>query len=142
MRNQKALLIQKRFRGMRGRLLAAIARALKILRAKQNFAALDMQRFVRGCIARDHVKQTRAKKIHEKIVLKAVMLIQRIFRGHKGRESGDVERKVLPYICICVYVYMCICTHMYTHMYAHMYTHVYTPTYTHKYTHKLSLIHI
>ena len=114
MRNQKALLIQKRFRGMRGRLLAAIARALKILRAKQNFAALDMQRFVRGCIARDHVKQTRAKKIHEKIILKAAMLIQRIFRGHKGRESGDVERKVLPYICIYIYIYIYVHVYIYS----------------------------
>ena len=94
MRNAMALKIQKRFRGMRGRVLAAIAKALKILRAKQNFAAVEMQRFIRGCLARDHVKQTRAKKLHEKIVLKASMLIQRIFRGHKGRESGDVERKL------------------------------------------------
>ena len=94
MRHRKANEIQRLFRGARGRVYAAIARALKNLRKQQNYSCIVIQKFLRGCIARIHVKETRSEILRRKKELLSVMLVQRIFRGHKGRESLEIEREL------------------------------------------------
>ena len=93
-RHAAATVIQRHFRGFRGRALAAIARALKILRAKHQEAALEIQRYMRGCLARSHVKHHRVKVERERLELRSSISIQRIFRGHKGREAREIEMRL------------------------------------------------
>lgn len=94
MRHRKAIEIQRLFRGARGRVYAAIARALKALRKQQNYSCIVIQKFLRGCIARIHVKETKSEILRRKKELLSAMLMQRIFRGHKGRESLEIEREL------------------------------------------------
>ena len=94
MRHCKATEIQRIFRGARGRVYAAIAKALKQLRNQQNYSCIVIQKFLRGCIARIHVTETRSEVVRRKKELISVMLMQRVFRGHKGREALEVEREI------------------------------------------------
>ena len=94
MRNNFAKKIQRVFRGARGRVYAAIAKALKQLRAKYQFASIIIQKYIRGALSRMHVGEMREKILKQKKRLLGVMLIQRIFRGHKGREALEIEREV------------------------------------------------
>ena len=55
-RHRAAIAIQRSYRGYCGRLLAAVAKALRKLRSKHQYFALEMQRFVRGCVGRHHFK--------------------------------------------------------------------------------------
>ena len=92
--SKAATQIQRIFRGYRGKILAGIAKALRILRIRKNRAAVNIQRVTRGVHAREMVKHYRANVIREKTRRKAVLVVQRIFRGHKGREAADIEREV------------------------------------------------
>lgn len=90
-RNFLATQIQSVYRGYRGRLLGSVAKALLLLRSRQQFCALEMQRFLRGCMGRHYFALHRERVMeHRKRVIAAVLL-QRIFRGHKGRESREIE---------------------------------------------------
>merc|ERR1711908_61799 len=93
-RNSAASFIQKMFRGYRGKLLGAVARQLKILRLKKAVAAVMIQRNVRGMIGREFIKHYKANIIREQIRKNASILIQRIFRGHKGREARAIESEL------------------------------------------------
>jgi hypothetical protein len=55
-RHRATIAIQRSYRGYCGRLLAAVAKALRKLRSKHQYFALEMQRFVRGCVGRHHFK--------------------------------------------------------------------------------------
>eukprot|EP00601_Ochromonadales_sp_CCMP2298_P034234 CAMPEP_0173350688 /NCGR_PEP_ID=MMETSP1144-20121109/15044_1 /TAXON_ID=483371 /ORGANISM="non described non described, Strain CCMP2298" /LENGTH=934 /DNA_ID=CAMNT_0014298705 /DNA_START=87 /DNA_END=2892 /DNA_ORIENTATION=- len=92
--NAAAVQIARVYRGYRGRLLAAVARALRVLRAKQQFYAAEMQRYMRGCIGRHHFKVQRELETRRLRSVVAALLLQRIFRGHKGRESREIESRL------------------------------------------------
>ena len=93
-RNRMALRIQTIFRGYRGKILANIARGLRILRIRKNRSAVTIQRVVRGNVARAGVKHYRENVLRDQLRKKAVVVVQRIFRGHKGREAAEIEREV------------------------------------------------
>ena len=90
-RNAAALVIQYNYRGYRGRLLAAVARALRLLRAKQQFCSVEIQRFLRGCMGRYRFKVHKEFVTRRKRQTLACIQIQRMFRGHKGREAREIE---------------------------------------------------
>lgn len=90
-RNVAALKIQHNYRGYRGRLLAAVAFALRLLRAKHQLCALEIQRFLRGCMGRQRFQLHKEYVTRRKRQVIAVVHIQRLFRGHKGREARDIE---------------------------------------------------
>lgn len=87
-------IIQKYWRRHRGKLLAGIARALRILRIRKSRAAIIIQRIMRGIAAREGVKHYRLNVIRDKTRKTAVVVLQRVFRGHKGREASDIEREL------------------------------------------------
>ena len=58
---------------MRGRLFAAIARALKKLRFEHNLAATEMQRFIRGCLGRMHVALVKEKLRRQVYILADIL---------------------------------------------------------------------
>ena len=74
-RHHAAMVIQRMYRGYCGRLLAAVASALRKLRAKHQYFALEMQRFVRGCIGRQHFKVHRELFITIIIITINIILI-------------------------------------------------------------------
>lgn len=76
----------------RAKMLVAILRALFVMRKKKNFNALEIQRCWRGKVARVEIKAMMSEmKAHQKVLI-SIQLIQKIFRGHKGREIAEVER--------------------------------------------------
>ncbi len=66
--------------GYRGKLLSAVARALRILRIKQHFFAVEIQRYMRGCVGRAHFKIFKEIETKRRVMGKAAVEIQRIFR--------------------------------------------------------------
>ncbi len=74
-----------------GKLLAAVARALRILRIKQHFFAVELQRTLRGCVGRHHFKIYKEIETRRRVQQKCAVVIQRIYRGHKGREAREIE---------------------------------------------------
>lgn len=93
-RNHAATEMQRTFRGYRGRLLAAVAHALKLLRAQMNAAAMEIQRYARGYIGRNQVAHYKEKVERERLELRSCINIQRVFRGHKGREAREIEKEL------------------------------------------------
>jgi hypothetical protein len=87
--------IQRHFRGYRGRLLAAVTRALKLFRAKQQVSAVEVQRIARGMIGRIHARLFKELEMRRRNQIAACKQIQRIFRGHKGREAYEVEKALM-----------------------------------------------
>jgi hypothetical protein len=92
--NESALQIQRVYRGYRGRLLFAVAAALRILRSKQQFYALEIQRFLRGCMGRYYFKLHRDRVYFYRKQVRCAIHIQRIYRGHKGREAYAIEKEL------------------------------------------------
>jgi hypothetical protein len=92
--NKAAAELQRVYRGYRGRLLFAVAAALRVLRKKQQFYALEIQRFLRGCMGRYYFRLHKERVTFRKRQALASVQIQRIFRGHKGRESGEIEKEL------------------------------------------------
>jgi hypothetical protein len=94
LRNRMATEIQRVYRGGRGRILASITRALTELREKNQWYAREIQRCMRGKMTRNHLMGAKEEK--ERIRIRSVMSqrIQRIFRGHKGREACELEREL------------------------------------------------
>jgi hypothetical protein len=83
--------IQRIYRGYRGQLLAAMARALKLLRARQQFCAVEIQRCLRGCMGRWHFQLHKEMVTRERRRRAAAMIVQRLYRGHRGREAYEIE---------------------------------------------------
>lgn len=86
--------IQRIYRGYRGRLLSSLARALRLLRLRQQDCAVLLQRFLRGCMGRHHFnvyKELETRRLREIVASK---VIQRIYRGHKGREAYLIEKQL------------------------------------------------
>ena len=94
-RNTAATEVQRIFRGYRGKILAAVGRALRQFRARQQFSCREIQRWARGCVARAYVKRFVQAKERERKYKKSVLVMQRIYRGHKGREAAEIERQVM-----------------------------------------------
>jgi len=94
MKYQAARLIQKIFRGYRGKIVGIMMKQLKKLRLRKARAAVRIQCLVRGIIARAGVEHYKKNIIRDKIRKKAVILIQKIFRGHKGREARAIEKEL------------------------------------------------
>jgi hypothetical protein len=90
--NQKATILQCFWRTMRAKMIVAILRALKILRAKQYHNAREIQRVFRGMQVRIKMDKLRADMSDKILRILSVIKIQKIFRGHKGREIAEVER--------------------------------------------------
>lgn len=90
-RMDAATMIQCHYRGHCGRLLAAVARALRILRSKHQYYALELQRTLRGCMGRHHFNVHREFVLRRRTQIKCAREIQRIYRGHKGREARVIE---------------------------------------------------
>jgi hypothetical protein len=74
--------------------LFAIAKALRILRIIQNRNAIEMQRFLRGCIGRLKFKIFKEKTTRKKREQNASLLIQKLYRGYKGREAFLIEKEL------------------------------------------------
>ena len=93
-RFKAACKIQTVFRRYRGLIIGAMLAQLKTLRIRKGKAAVMIQRNARGMIARMGVVHFKENIIRGKIEKKAVTLIQRIFRGHKGREAREIEKEL------------------------------------------------
>jgi len=93
-RNYCSTQVQRIFRGYRGRILAAVAAALKVLRTKQNICAIELQRFIRGCLGRMYYKHHKAVTERFNRERAAVLTIQRLYRGHKGREVSEINAEI------------------------------------------------
>lgn len=89
---QKAIVLQCFWRTMRAKMIVAILRALRILRAKQYHNAREIQRVYRGYRVRVKMEEMRAQLMAHLARVLASIKIQKIFRGHKGREIAEVER--------------------------------------------------
>jgi hypothetical protein len=87
-----ATVLQCFWRICRAKMFVAILRALDVMRKKQNFHALEIQRCWRGKVARTEIKSMLSEMQAHVHLLKSVMLIQKLFRGHKGREIAEVEK--------------------------------------------------
>ncbi len=87
-----AKLIQRAWRGERGRHLYAVLRAVARLRHHEEIYALRIQGWWRGVVGRRlfheyrDFMRTKEKRLH------AIAEFQRVFRGHKGREQAEVQR--------------------------------------------------
>lgn len=92
--NQAAAEVQRVYRGYRGRLLHAVAAALRILRHKQQFCAVEIQRFLRGCMGRHYFRLHKERVTFRRRQFKAAISIQRVYRGHKGREAAEIEKEL------------------------------------------------
>ncbi len=91
-RNAMALIIQCFWRTCRAKMIVAILRALRILRAKQYKNSRTIQRVFRGYRARCQLLIKRAEMEARLRVMLSSIKIQKLFRGHKGREIAEVER--------------------------------------------------
>jgi hypothetical protein len=91
-RNHAAAEIERVYRGYRGKILGAIARALKLLRTKHQHYSVEIQRFLRGCVGRIHFAVHKEKVLRRRVMFAAAMQIQRLYRGHKGREAREIEK--------------------------------------------------
>ena len=89
--NRKAVVVQRHFRGYRSRLVAKIARAMNEWRTLQRTAAVVIQAMARGRLAILRYRVMLAERSQRVRYMNAVHLIQRIFRGHKGREKRDIR---------------------------------------------------
>lgn len=94
MRNDAATSIQRTYRGYRGKLLAAVARAMRILRAKQQHFALEIQRVMRGCMGRVRFAIHKEFETRRRRQIASAIAIQRLYRGHKGREAAEIEHQL------------------------------------------------
>jgi F-box/leucine-rich repeat protein 2/20 len=97
LRNKCATDIQRLFRGGRGRMLATIASNLRILRREQNHAAATIQRVVRGIICRAHLEEARAARARAILLQRMAARVQRVARGHRGREAAELERGLIKF---------------------------------------------
>jgi hypothetical protein len=89
--NRTAVVVQRHFRGYRSRLVAKIARAMHQWRTLQRQAAVLIQATARGRLAKVRYWALLAEKRQRERFMAALHLIQRIFRGHKGREKRDIR---------------------------------------------------
>jgi hypothetical protein len=87
-----ATVLQCFWRQCRARMIVAILRALDVMRKKQNFNALEIQRVYRGFRARIEIAAMLSDLKTHLHKLRCVILIQTTFRGHKAREMAEVER--------------------------------------------------
>jgi hypothetical protein len=87
-----ATVLQCFWRCCRAKMIVAILRALDVMRKKQNFNALEIQRCWRGKVARVKIAAMLDEMRAHLHLLRSVQLIQKLFRGHKGREIAEVER--------------------------------------------------
>ena len=85
------MLIQRSWRGGRGRYFAMLQRKLAKLRIKEGRTATMIQKCFRGARARQKVRSKRKSNAEETIKEGGVVKIQKVFRGHKGREKAEVE---------------------------------------------------
>lgn len=83
--------IQKIWRGCRAKMLVAVLKALKLLRKKQSYYAGEIQRVFRGGRSRTKLKSMYDELARILRINRAAINIQRLFRGHKGREVCEVE---------------------------------------------------
>ena len=89
--NRTAVVIQRYFRGYRSRLLAKVARAMHEWRTLQRKAAVVIQALVRGGLAQRRFWKMMEEKRQRERFMRAIDVIQRIFRGHKGKEKRDIR---------------------------------------------------
>jgi hypothetical protein len=94
MRNDAAKLIQKIFRGYRGKIIGVMMKQLKKLRLRKSAAAVRIQCLARGMIARMGVEHYKENILREKRRKAAAIKCQKIFRGHKGREARAIEKEL------------------------------------------------
>ena len=87
-----ATVLQCFWRVCRAKMIVAILKALDVMRKKQNYNAVEIQRCWRGKAARNMIKEMLTEMQAHVRLLQSVQLIQKIFRGHKGREIAEVER--------------------------------------------------
>ena len=88
------MLIQLRWRGVRGRHLAAMMRALWKLRLREAAAAVHIQRMWRAKVARELVKELRRRLAEKERQNRAALIMQRVYRGHAGRTRAEVRLKL------------------------------------------------
>jgi hypothetical protein len=87
-------MVQRAWRGMRGRHLTALMKSLWKLRERESFNATRIQRCWRGFLSRKLVRLVKAKIEREIMLQKCGLLIERIYRGHRGRTSWEVAFEV------------------------------------------------
>jgi hypothetical protein len=90
--NKMSTVIQTRWRQFRSTCIVAMLKALRELRRIQRNATVLMQRVYRGILGRRRANKLRGNQ-HEVLKLRwASTTIQKIFRGHKGREVAEIEK--------------------------------------------------
>ena len=89
--NRTVVVMQRHFRGFRSRLLAKIARAMQEWRTLQRTSAVVIQALARGRLAKIKYRAMVAEERRREKFMSALGLVQRIFRGHKGREKRDIR---------------------------------------------------
>ena len=85
-------LIQRSWRGERGRHLFAVLRAVARLRHHEEVYALKIQGWWRGVLGRKMFVEYRDFIRTKEKRMFAIFEFQRVFRGHKGREQAEVQR--------------------------------------------------
>ncbi|GMH96083.1 hypothetical protein TrVE_jg13687 [Triparma verrucosa] len=87
-----AILIQKTWKGYRGKYMGKVAASLAGLRNLEVIAARKIQSCFRARQGREAAKAKRDLMAHTLMRMRAVQVCQRVFRGHKGREKSAVQR--------------------------------------------------
>eukprot|EP01038_Epipyxis_sp_PR26KG_P016696 gene16696-22837_t len=77
------ILIQKTFRGYKGKIIGLIKKAEKALLIKQTYYSIEIQRFLRGCIGRYYFKHYQEIVTRRQRQINSSIIIQKVFRGHK-----------------------------------------------------------
>ena len=87
-----ATLIQKTWKGYRGKYMGKVAASLAGLRNLEIIAARKIQSCFRAKQGREAAKAKRELMAETLKRMRAVQMCQRVFRGHKGREKSAVQR--------------------------------------------------
>jgi hypothetical protein len=89
-----AMTIQRHWRGLKDKHLAAVLIGLVKLRAREHTAAHTIQRAYRMYASRGFLKAMRLAQQLQRRRLCGAMTIQRMVRGHRGRANAEVQREL------------------------------------------------
>mmetsp|Transcript_24451 Transcript_24451/g.39724 ORF Transcript_24451/g.39724 Transcript_24451/m.39724 type:complete len:1213 (+) Transcript_24451:3-3641(+) len=90
-----AQIIQRAWRGSRGRHIVAIMKSFHEMQARETKSCVQIQSWWRSIIGAQYLKYLKIAHAKAQKVGFAALQIQRIFRGHKGREERDVRVELL-----------------------------------------------
>ena len=88
---EAVLVIQRTWRGERGRHLFAVLKSVAMLRKHEKINAEKLQSWYRGILGRRNFAKYKQFVLNKRMRLKACQDFQRVYRGHKGREDAEVK---------------------------------------------------